>query len=270
MPFRAVVIGILLSCWPFLANTEVVRSADEGVVVTPALAEVPQVPRARIVKDPGNKMTAEELLKLPVIADVPMGRRIASFGFSDATYWFSVPVENPDHAPLQRLLVFEPTWLDDVQVTLMQPDGTRQEYQGGDRMAFGHRAIPHRQINFDLTLPPGRSRLLVRTQTRDPFLVGMTLWERSAFLEADGRDSRYFGFVYGAMGALLLFNLVLFFSVRETIYAAYVAYLLAFVVMHATYNGHLYPLLWPDSPAWGNWAHSIFIYLFMLAGIFFA
>ena len=270
MPFRAVVVAILLSCLPFLAGADVAGPPDGGVVVASPLAEVALVPRARIVKDPDGTITAEEILNLPVVADAPTGRRMASFGFSDATYWFSVPIENLDSAPLQRLLVFEPTWLDDVQVTLVEPDGTRQVYAGGDLLAFRQRTIPHRKINFDLTLPPGRSRLLVRTQTRDPFVVGMTLWERSAFFQADSHESGYFGIVYGAAGALLLFNLFLFFSVREKIYAAYIAYLLTFLVTHATYNGHLFPLLWPDSPAWGNWAHSIFIYLFQLAGLFFA
>lgn len=137
-------------------------------------------------------------------------------------------------------------------------------------MIFAHRALPHRKINVELTLPPGESRLVVRTQTRDPYLVAMTLWERSAFYASDSGESQYFGLVYGALGALLIFNLFLFFSVRETIYAAYVAYLFSFLVMHATYNGYLYPLLWPTLPVWGNWAHSIFIYLFMLSGLVFA
>lgn len=245
-------------------------TSDGAVVVTSALTEAPLIPWARIVKDPDSKMTAEELLMLPAIASAPEGNRIASFGFSDAAYWFSVSLDNTDSAPLQRLLVLEPTWLDDVQVTLIQANGTRQEYKGGDTLPFKHRTILHRQINFELTLPPGRNRLLVRTRTRDPFLVGMTLWERSAFFESDSWESKYLGLIYGAIGAMLLFNLVLFLSVREKIYAAYVGYLSGFLIAHATYNGHMYPLFWPDSPVWGNWAHSVFIYLFQLTGVFFA
>ncbi|MCE5181477.1 MAG: response regulator [Betaproteobacteria bacterium] len=269
-PFHAIILGILLLCGSLLAVAETAMTSDGAVEITAALTEAPLIPWARIVKDPDRNMTAEELLKLPATANAPKGNRIASFGFSDAAYWFSVSLDNTNPAPLQRLLVLEPTWLDDVQVTLIQADGARQVYEGGDSLPFKHRAIPHRQINFELTLPPGRNRLLVRTQTRDPFLVGMTLWERSAFFESDSWESKYLGLIYGAIGAMLLFNLVLFFSVREKIYAAYVGYLSGFLLMHTTYNGHMFPLLWPDSPAWGNWAHSIFIYLFLLAGVFFA
>jgi hypothetical protein len=266
-PSRNHLAAILLACCAFGAQGQ---AADSAAIADATLAEVALVPLAQVVEDRTGSLSADHLTGT---ASLPAGagdNRIASFGFSDSVYWFSVALENPGTAPLQRLLVFEPTWLDAVGVTLIEPDGTRRDYAGGDLLAFGQRAVPHRQINFALTLPPGQSRLLVRVQTRDPFLVGMTLWERSAFFRADSRELLYFGLLYGGVGAMLLFNLLLFFSVRETVYAAYVAYLSAFLVMHANYNGHLYAWLWPTSPAWGNWAHSIFIYLFMIAGLFFS
>lgn len=261
-------LGILLSCCSFFARAE--STFPTAVAVDASLAEASLVPWARIVKDPRKLETVEALLRLPALPAGSKGASMASFGFSDATYWFSVSLENPGAAPLQRLLVFEPTWLDDVRVTLFEPGGARREYAGGDDLPFAQRALPNRYINFELTLPPGRSQLLVRTQTRDPFLVGMTLWEKGAFFHADSKELLYFGLLYGGTGAMLLFNLLLFLAVREKAYFSYVAYLAAFLLMNATYNGHLYPLLWPNAPAWGNWAHSVFIYLNLFAGLSFS
>lgn len=270
LPFRAIVMmGLLMLCGACPANAEPVGTPEAGHIVNSTMTEVSLVPLARIVKDPGGVMSADTVLSRQENAGETTAKRIASFGFSNTVYWFSIQLRNPDPAPVQRLLVFEPAWLDHVQVILIKPDGTRQVYEGGDTLTFAHRTILHRQINFDLTLQPGQSQLLVRTQTRDPFIVGMTLWERSAYYASDSRGTGYFGFVYGALASLLLFNLVLFISVREKVYAAYVAYLLAFLVMHATYNGFTYEYLWPGSPVWGNWAHSTFIYLFMLTGLYF-
>src|SRR5512135_134014 len=262
------VVGIML-CWSLLARADAVTLSGGSAAANATLDEVPLVPWASIVRIPDGKADTRGLLETSVAANAP-GSKVASFGFSHASYLFSLALDNPGPVPLQRLLVVEPPWLDDIQVTLIQPDGARQEFKGGDQLAFSHRAIPHLNANFELTLPPGRSSLLVRTQTRDPFLVAMTLWEKSAFLAADSSAAQYYGLVYGALAALLIFNLMLFFSVRETIYAAYVVYLFAFLAMQATYTGHLFPWLWPDSPEWGNWAHSIFIYLFELAGLMFA
>ncbi|HEX8961648.1 MAG TPA: 7TM diverse intracellular signaling domain-containing protein [Rhodocyclaceae bacterium] len=268
MTLRALIVGALLCCLPPLAAGATPPAAADPVRVDAAAVDL--MPAARIVADAEGKLSADALLAAPDPGAPPARGPMASLGFSNSTYWFEVPLLNPDAAPLHRLLVFEPTWLDDVRVTLAAADGTRQSFEGGDLLPFAQRALPHRKINFAFDVPPGPSRLLVRVHTRDPFVVGMTLWQRGDFFAAESGTAGYFGFVYGAMAALLLYNLVLFFSVRERVYAAYVGYLLSFLAMHATYNGHLYPLLWPDSPAWGNWAHSVFIYLFQAAGLSFA
>lgn len=263
MPLTQIVAALLLLCWLPLA-----AAAQAAVSVLPEVASL--VPHARIVKDPTGTLAARDLLAGATVAEPNDGHAIASFGFTAAAYWFLIDLDNPGAAPLRRYLVIDPTWLDDVRGLLVRPDGTTHAFAGGDALPFAARAVPQRKINFDLELPPGPSRLLVRAQTRDPFLVGLKLEERGAFFAAAAGDAGYHGVLYGAIGALLLFNLFLFFSARERVYGSYVLYLAGFLLAHATYNGHLYGWLWPAAPAWGNWAHSIHIYLFLIAGIFFA
>ncbi|MDH3354827.1 MAG: sensor histidine kinase [Chromatiales bacterium] len=262
-------MGVLLLCIAFGTKADVAQPARGEVSINGSLTEIALMPSARTVKDPDNKLTAEGLLKLPETPDEFMGKRIASFFFTDAVYWFQVSIKNTDSTPLQRLLVFDQSWLDDVQITLIVPDGTTRLFKGGDLLPFQQRTVSHRNINFELLLPPGESQLFVRVKTRDPYLVGMTLWERSAFFESNISEAHYYGFFYGVVVVMLLYNLMLYISIREPIYATYVVYILSFIVGTATYNGHTYPLLWPDYPIWSNWAHSIFIYLYMFAGLIF-
>ncbi len=261
--------GVLL----LFCSVGTVADVDQPTVsndsVNVAVNSVQLGPSLRVIKDPDGTMTADRLLMHPTPEGV-RGQIMTSFTFTDAAYWFVVPLDNPGKETLKRLLVLEPTWLDDVRVSLAEPDGTLRKYRGGDWLDFAQRSLPHQKINFELSLPPGRSRLLVRVQTQDPFVVGMTLWERSSFYRADGKERMYLGLVYGVLGAMLLYNLMLFVAVREKVYAAYVAYVFFFILMHATYNGLMFHHFWPHSPAWGNWAHSLVIYLFISAGLFFA
>ena len=263
-----ILLGLLFVCGSIGLSAQTIIPADVGVNVASAVVQLG--PWSRLIKDPDGKMTAEQVLAHPAPIAGARGKTLTSFFFTDAAYWFVIPLVNPKPQALNRLLVFEPTWLDDVAVTLAEPDGSLRVYHGGDRLDFTQRSISHAKINVELTLPPGNSQLLVRVKTRDPFVVGMGLWERSAFFKADSAEAMYIGLIYGVLGAMLLYNLVLFLSVRETVYAAYVAYVFFFILMHATYNGHMYHLFWPHSPVWGNWAHSIFIYLFISAGLYFA
>lgn len=228
------------------------------------------LPMASVVTDDDGILSAEEAFNLAKSKQEKNESSVVSFGFSSAAHWFLVPLHNPENVSLKRLLVFEPTWLDDVQLTLFSGNSEIAVFQGGDLVPFSQRAIAHQKINFELTIPPGKSSLLVRTQTRDPYLVRMVLWERSAFYQYDAKEKLFLGVLYGVIIAMLLYNLILYVSVGERVYLAYVGYLLFFLFGHVTYNGYSYLLFWPESPEWGNWAHTVFDYLFVFSGLVFA
>ncbi len=251
-----------------LALTTLSYAGTHAVDVT--AESIPLGPWSQVFKDADGNLSAAQLLAHPErYAHFP-GTEFTSFTFTDAAYWFVIPLHNPQSTPLTRLLVFEPIWLDDIRLTLVSADGHRQELRGGDALPFAERALSHRKINFSLTLPPGQTQLLVRVHTVDPFIVNMRLWERSAFYQADSLETAYLGLVYGILGAMLLYNLVLFVAVRESVYAAYVGYVFTFILWHLTNNGLLFQWLWPASPLWADWSQSIFLYLIMLSGLYFA
>lgn len=109
------VIGMLLLCWVVSARSSAGTPGSESAVVDASLSEVSLIPRAQIVKDAEHRLTAEDILGVTAAAGGSKGNRILSFGFSGVVYWFSFSLNNPGPVSLQRLLVFEPTWLDDVK-----------------------------------------------------------------------------------------------------------------------------------------------------------
>ncbi|TAG25689.1 MAG: hypothetical protein EAZ37_11805 [Burkholderiales bacterium] len=254
----------------FLIGAMPASAQESWVKLSVSTLEADLTPWARIVKDREKIKTIEEVL----VASAPLRPNgeegVVNFGFSSAAYWFVVPLSNTESQPLERLLVFEPTWLDDVRVTLIDARGGRQNMVGGDTFPFAQRAEPNRRINFNLAIQPGANTLLVRVETRDAFYVGMKLIESNRFFRDDAAQWTYFGLLYGALLSLLLFNFVLFVSTREASYLAYSAYLLCFIMSHLTYNGHSFPWLFPDSPEISNWAISIFVHLYCLSGLAFA
>ena len=211
----------------------------------------------------------DELSMMPVTG-AGFQEEMISFGFGSMPSLFIVSLNNSEKKTVPRLLVFNPTWLDQVKVVLKDPDGRETVFDGGDFTPYANRSVDHRKINLELNLKPGKTRLFIRIQTGDPYLVQMALWEKGAFYHADSLENTYTAFVYGVIIAMLLYNLFLFISVKEVVYAAYVNYLLFFLLMHSTYNGYTFPVFWPGSPVWGNWAHSVFIYLFVMSGLYFA
>ena len=246
-------------------------SPSAEVAADATAAQLALIPWAFIIRDETGEKTVEEVMRAVVSGNqISPDREVFSVGFSTAAYWFVVPLENKLSSPLKRLLIFNPSWLDDVAVTLTDASGGVQKFAGGDIHPFAQRSEPYRRSNFLLNLPPGRSTLSVRIATRDPFWVGLSLMKPDVFNELAASESLYFGLVYGGLLSLLLFNFVLYLSTREKTYLAYCAFLAAFLAMHATYNGHLFRWVLPEFPEVSNWAHSVLIYLYCFQGLVFA
>ena len=246
-------------------------SPSAGVAADATAAQLALIPWAFIIKDETGEKSVEEVMRAVGSGDrISPDREVFSPGYSKAAYWFVVPLENSQTSPLKRLLILNPSWLDDVRLTLTDARGSVQTFAGGDTHPFAQRSEPYRRSNFLLNLPPGRSTLAVRIATRDPFWVGLSLMKPDVFNELAASESLYFGLVYGAMLALFLFHLVLYLSSRERAYLAYCAFLAAFLAMHATYNGHAFRWLLPEFPEVSNWAHSVLIYLYCFQGLIFA
>jgi len=251
-------------------------AADAGpsaaLAVDKTQAQVALIPWANIIRDESGKKTVEEVMRTAGSAEsTRLDHEVFSTRFSKAAYWFVIPLENNQTSSLKRLLIFEPSWLDDIRVTLADEHGRVQSFVGGDTRPFAQRREPYRLTNFDLTLPPGRSMLVVRVQTRDPFFVNIRLMSHDYFAKFAAGEALYYGLVYGGLLSLLLFNLVLYLSSREKTYLAYCGLLTTFLIMNAAYNGHVFQWLFPKTPeAGGNWVTSAFIYFYCFAGLVFA
>ena len=274
MRFIAFLITLLALCMGQTRAVAAQSSQDSnpsaGVAADATAAQVELIPWAFIVKDDTGEKTVAQVMRT-VVSGHPISSSsdVFSTGISKAAYWFVVPLENPQSSSLKRLLVFNPSWLDDLRLTLTDAHGNVQTFSGGDIHPFAQRSELFRRSNFLLELAPGSSTLAVRITTRDPFFVGLSLMRPDMFHELAASESLYFGLVYGALLALFLFHGVLYFSSRDREYLAYCAFLAAFLLGHAAYNGHLFRWLWPASPEVSNWAHSVLIYLYCFQGLIF-
>ncbi len=272
MRFIALVLTLLTMCVGLTTRAVAQeRGPSAGIVADVTQAQIALIPWASIIKDEAGNKTVEEVTKEATSGNsTRLDSEVFSTNFSAATYWFVVPLENKQTSSLKRLLVFDPPWLDEIRATLTDAQGRVQTFAGGKTYPFAQRSEPHRLTNVALTLPPGRSTLVVRIQTRGPFFVNLKLMAADYFTEFAAEESLYFGLLYGGLLSLLLFNLALYLAAREKTYLAYCGLLIAFLLMHSTYNGHLFRWLMPESPKVGIWPNSIFIYLYCFAGLVFA
>ena len=248
--------------------------------LTPLLASLPPVDlsfshqnavtHALLLEDPDQSLSFADVWALPDDRLAPVGKNLAQLHFSHSALWLRLTVHNSSGTSLKKLLAFTPPWLDRIEIQIRPPSGVLASFEGGDAFPFTQRSFSHPDTVFPLTFEPGTSQLLVRVTTRDPFVVSAGFWDEQAFWQDDQKRTLFDGVLYGILGAMGVYNLLLFLTIRSRPHAFYALYIFVFVVMSGTYNGYLALWLFPDNPEAANWLHSIFIFIYPLAGLLFA
>lgn len=222
-----------------------------------------------VYEDPTADMTLENITALPQEVFRPLNKEVDSHLFTTSAYWYRFNVSNSSTDPLSRLIVFNIPWLDVIHITVISPDGNRSYSEGGDTYPYAVRTVKSNLSNFEHSFAPGVSTVYIQIKTLDPFVVPIAIMDRMAFLEHIAHKGIYTAFIYGILGAMILYNLFLFLTIRTRYYAFYVLYVGLFIVMNSSYQCYTFEWLFFDHPTLQNWAESTNIYLFSISGLLF-
>lgn len=176
-------------------------------------------------------------------------RQAPNYGFDRATHWFRIDVSNEsvdpswllevDYAPIDRIDFY---MLSDSSLTWVHKIG-------GDSLPISLRDLQHRHPIFSFTIMPGETKAIyLRVHTFSSVQVPITLWHRSAFLNATYTVQMVNGLFYGGMILMMLYQLFLFFSVRDRITFYYVLTLLSMINIVAFFQGYTFLYLYPETP----------------------
>lgn len=193
-----------------------------------------------------------------------------NYGLWSRPVWLEVKLNNSEAESLVKRLTLAISWIDELDVYLVQNSQVLKAYNLGDSLPFSQRAIDSRYISADINIPSGKSRLYIRASTPDPLVLSFYLQSvenQQSMMLAEGY--RY-GVVYGAIIALLIYNLFLGVSLKIPVNLYYSAYMLTFLLMNFSYTGHSAQWFWPNSEIMQKWGNPVFMLTFNIFGLVFA
>lgn len=126
--------------------------------------------------------------------------------------------------------------------------------------------IKFRNLSFSLgsSALPGSYYYLEMEASR-PAALPLILRSWEAFYSYAAYDYLVFGLLYGTIACMLLYNLFIFFSLRDKIYLVYVAYMLSFLFYFPILNGQISTIISLDPGEIQTWER-----FFLGGSIFFA
>ena len=246
--------------------------SKEALLLNTLSHAFPASAKASYFEDPTGKLRIQDMADPALSAQF---RAISTagdpnFGFSHSAYWLALPLSLAAEGPPRWLLEVGHPSLDRVDVFTPSANGSYREQTAGDLQPFDSRPYPHRNLVFPITLEPGQTQTVyVRVLSSGSLTVPLTLWQPAALDAHDQRTYVLLGVFYGAMLALLFYNLFLYFALRDPVLLAYVGFVAAMTTGMLALNGLGNQFLWPNWPEWGDIAQPSALAIAGLCGTLF-
>ncbi|WP_038031998.1 7TM diverse intracellular signaling domain-containing protein [Thermonema rossianum] len=254
-----VVVNLLFACvfsivcshtWAQLSRWEAVRTGDIQTYVS--LTE-----HAFYLEDPTAALNIRQVAS-PAYAGKfqPVGTSNLNAGYTASRYWMRLVLENPTDEVKDYFLEQAYPLIDTVALYEIDEIGNITERLGGDMVPRHLAEVDFRHPVFRLQLAPFERRILYMSfRTEGTMSISLRLWNPDAFLDYVSDNQLGFGIYYGIMLVMLLYNLVIFFFLRDRVYLLYVLNIFAIMLFQAEYTGFAFQYFLGELP-WLN--HRLF------------
>jgi len=196
--------------------------------------------------DPTDKLTAHELLLKPdlftqaALSDIP-------WSFIQQTYWIKIKLNNKASTNHSLVAHFDNPMLDELEV--IQVDTNSRVFKKklmGDlylNLSLADKNTP--SFEFEVA-EKGHVELLIRIKTTGIAKTPIRIYEYHDFLTLSNDIYLIWGIFVGIMLMIALYNLVLFFGMKDSVYLIYISYILSVLMLMGVVLGFGH-LLWPQS-----------------------
>ena len=245
-------IGVLL-CALFLLGSQAF-GADKALDVTRIDREAVSLTEYfSVLEDASATLTLADVTQPALAARFKTGQAPAhalGFSYTQSVIWLRLHLKNPGSQPLERMLEIGYTLL--ATVDLYQPDAKGYRHvEAGYTRALSAQAHSSRFVALPILLPAGADQeIYLRVQTPNSLNIPARLWSLEAFHSYQPGDYALQALYFGIVLAIGIYNLMLFFTLRDTSYLLYVMFAGAMAVALATFTGMGSQFIWGVTPYW--------------------
>lgn len=144
--------------------------------------------------------------------------------------------------------------LSDIQFYELDSTGKSRRIESSSHFPFNNRALSSNMFYFPLDLKPNEEKIIyISLISTYPLDFPLTVFTSKSIIEKNHKLDLFHGIFFGFIIVMALYNLFLYFSVRETLYFYYVFYILAMGLMIAHFTGYAFNFLWPSLPIINEW-----------------
>lgn len=198
-----------------------------------------------VLEDSSNNLSINDVRRLNSF--VKTSFETPNFNISRSAFWVKFVLKNNTIADGLLLEVAHPI-LDRVDFFEVFGSTVRHEY-GSEFEVFGSRKYDSPNFIFDLNLSPNEEKTYyLRVKSGEQVLLPLFVGTKKKILETESKHAMIFGIYAGIMLIMFIYNLFVFFTVRDKSYLYYIFYILTVGLTQACIKGYAFKYLWPNIP----------------------
>ena len=230
-------IFILASCFSIRVH------AMPVLVLTDDFSEARIGGKVEVAYDESDALPFDAV-RAEAIAFAPSTKEVPNFGYRAGAEWARLSLDDRRTEKTPLVLDLAYTITDRLEV-FVERNGAVTSFVAGDHT--DHRAWP-----IDARLPSfpvgqGSANLWIRLSGGATHQLPLTLRTREIWHEVAGRENIAQAAYYGALGAMLLYNALVWAAVGLRLYGSYVAFLGCYGLFSLSLNGVLFAHVWPSA-----------------------
>lgn len=216
--------------------------------------------------DKNSKKDFKEIINSPTLF-TKYDKEHISLGYTKDTVWLKFKIFNDLSNTVEKKLEIDNTMLDEVILYEKIDKDHFIEYKNG--VFYRKEFNSLMRYNFDINLKPNEIKeyfLKIKSETSSSYFY-LNLYEEKEFLKKDINYQLILTLFFGAMLALIIYNLIIFYFTKEMVYFYYVGNIFFLTISHISFtsmNLHFLPVAFEHIDAYLTIYYIIFNCIFVL------
>ena len=268
--------ALIVLFWLFTSSAALASDRLAAYVSSGDLSNGPILPTVWYLEDPDSTMTLENALSRFQQGEFQSEKASLNFGYQNSAFWFVFMIHVPTDSQRLRTrdIIIELNYphLDHIEFYKLASDGSIMTHKVmGDTLPFSRRTLDNNLYTLpDKILTGITYQYWIKVKTTSSVQLHPSVWDKDQYIEARNDTQIAYGFYFGVLMIMAVYNLFIGFSTKDRSYFYYFGYITVFCLVQACLWGYAFQYLWPTMPAINKFALPTLMVTSLIFGSAFA
>lgn len=169
-----------------------------------------------------------------------------NFGLTRDNYWIKIEIKNNTHKRINKILHLDNPSID--KLNLYEQDYDKPIVSTGDVSNLNTREIEDIDFIFNISILANQTKnYYLKIYSKNPIVVHIDIDNKKDILRKLELKKIFLAIFFGFILSLVIYNLILYFTIREKVYLYYVLFQLSLFFMLTAISGFGYYFLWQNN-----------------------